>query len=210
MTFTEDSASVEFEQFRRAYQDGNETALTHIYKKYLPLLMSRAWRHPMFPHSSQDAEAFAITALANFYYAVKGEKFSQKFSVLPQVIAYLFACVHTAVAGDVRANPSVEMPDDDSISSPEPSPDPTDLLSHIDRLLATPQDRLLTRLRFVLEMKPAEIAKLHPQDWASPRDVSKALQRIRRRLRVDSLLCQLAGVDIEDESDDRDDDDKTG
>lgn len=189
MTNLQDPAN--FELFRRAYQDGEETALTQIYLIYIPVLAARARHHPAFQQSCQDAVAFAYTALGNFYHAVKGEKFPQKFSVLPQVMGYLNSCIHTAVMKDVRENRASELIDE--FPSPPLDHEASELFAIVTRLLPEPDDRLLARLRFVLEMKPAEISRLYPSIWPTPRHVSTALQRIRRHLR------KSLGLDGEDD-----------
>jgi hypothetical protein len=190
----QESASTEFDLFRRAYHDGDETALTQVYITYSVVLAARARRHPAFQQSCQDAAGFAHTALGNFYHAVKGEKFLQKFSVLPQVMAYLYCCVHTAIMKDVRDNKASELPVDFPSTTPEH--EPSELLAVIDDLLPTPEDQLLARLRFALEMKPAEICHYYPHLWQTARDVSTALQRIRRRLRTSPKLCAMVGVAV--------------
>jgi hypothetical protein len=200
MTNLEESVSAEFDLFRRAYQDGDDVALTQVYSVYSVLLAARARRHPAFLQSCQDANAFAHTALGNFYHAVKGGKFLQKFTVFPQVMAYLYCCVHTAIMKDVRDNQALELRDE----TPSPQSDvlPSEILALIDQLLPRSEDQLLARLRFVLEMKPAEISHYYPHLWPTARDVSTALQRIRRRLRASPELCAMVGMDPDDSDQD--------
>jgi hypothetical protein len=195
-----------FELLCRACRDENEAALDHSYKIYVPLLAAHAKRHRLFPQSCQDADSFAHVAFNNFYHSVKGEKFLQKFSKLENVIAYLHACVHTAIVQDVNANPpEISIDDESPISPAAPSQgsdlEQEELWSHICSLLPAANDQLLARLCFVLEMKPAEIVQHYPQIWATPRRVSVALQRIRRRLRGDPDLNRWAGLDNEADDD---------
>jgi hypothetical protein len=197
-----------FELLCRACRDEDEVALTYVYRNYLPVLEARARRHPIFPESSQDAVAIARTALSSFYFAVKGEKFLQKFYALAQALAYLYTCVHTAVLEDVQHNSALETsPEDIPAPTPPSAAELQELWEHICRLLPDTNDQRLAYLRFVLEMKPAEIAQLHPRIWATARSVSVTLQDIRRHLRADPYLRGLAGLGSE--PDDRSDSGET-
>jgi hypothetical protein len=191
-----------FELLCRAYRDADEAALSHSYIIYLPLLAARAKRHTLFSQSCQNAEFFARAAFANSYNAVKGEKFLQKFSKIEAIIGYLYACLNTVILQDVKDNPpEISLEDERLITAHTPSDESnlerSELWSYICSLLPESEDQLLARLRFTLDMKPGEIVQHYPKTWATPRDVSIALQRIRRRLRADMYLHQLAGLDEE-------------
>lgn len=195
-----------FELFRRAYADLLDEALSHIYQIYVPLLVRRARRHPMYFQSCQDEEYFARRALTKFYEVSRGERFDSKFSMLPGIIKYLYACLHSVIVQEVRDNARIVEPasDEENWLSAEPSDmlPANDLWDHIARLLPDSDLQRLAYLRFVLGVKPAEIAELHPQVWSNKREVSVALQTIRRRLRKDQELRDLAG--LADDFDDAD------
>ncbi|MEP7290389.1 MAG: hypothetical protein ABI835_01345 [Chloroflexota bacterium] len=189
-----------FELFRRAYGDLLEEALSRIYDIYLPMLARHARRHPLYFQSCQDDDYFARVALSSFYRVNRGTRFEEKFSVLPGVINYLYACLHSAIAEDVRENARlVESPSDDPdfpSAAPPADPDLQDapaLWAHVISLLPEAEHQRLAYLRFVLAMKPAEIVQQYPQSWATEREVSVALQLIRRRLRKDDHLRDQAG-----------------
>lgn len=190
-----------FELFRRAYSELVDDALSHIYDIYLPLLARRARRHPLYFQSCQNDDYFARVALSNFYRVNRGAQFEQKFSVLESVIKYLYACLHSAIAQDVRENAQlIESPEDDADWPPAPGTSPNiedaaELWKRILSLLPEPEHQRLAYLRFVLNMKPGEIVKSDPKLWVSEREVSVALQLIRRRLRKDNWLREQAGVD---------------
>jgi hypothetical protein len=189
-----------FELLCRACRDQDEVALGFVYKTYLPILATRAQRHPQFPYSSEDDASIARIALSRFYLTVKGEKFLQMFSVLSQVIGYLYTCIHTAVLEDAKRNLQSEMAPED-MAAPEP-PSALELQDlwgqEVCRILPNEQDQLLAYLRFILEMKPSEITALYPRLWASARSVSIELQTIRRHLRADARLRGLSGQDGDD------------
>lgn len=186
-----------FELLRRAYEERLEDALAYVYQVYIPLLSNRARRHVLFSRSSQDDDAFAHLALARFYRANQNSDFTQKFSSLPAAVSYLYACLHSVIAQDVRDNPAdaellnerigiTDLGERNELGLHE-------LWAHISRILDDEEDRRLAYLRFVLEMFPAEIVARYPEQWTHERAVSVALQRIRRRLRNDPFLRGLAG-----------------
>ena len=190
-----------FELFRRAYGDVLDDALSRIYDIYLPMLARRARRHPLYFQSCQNDDYFARVALSSFYRVNRGVRFEEKFSVLPGVIRYLYACLHSAITEDVRDNARiVEPPSDDTDSIGEAAPvaqelDSNELWDYICKLLPEPELQQLAYIRFALSMKPAEIVQRYPQTWATEREVSVALQLIRRRLRKDPWLREQAGME---------------
>lgn len=190
-----------FELFRRAYGDVIEDALSRIYDIYLPMLARRARRHPLYFQSCQNDDYFARVALSSFFRVNHGERFEEKFSVLPAVIRYLYACLHSVITEDVRENARIiEPPSDDTDSigdaaTETDSLDSNELWDYICKLLPEAELQELAYQRFVLTMKPAEIVQRYPQTWTTEREVSVALQLIRRRLRKDNWLREQAGVD---------------
>ncbi len=181
-----------FELFCRAYRDLAEDALAHIYTIYLPILYNRAKKHKAFDQSSQEALNFARTALVNFYLAVKGEKFLQMFSSLPQVMGYLNTCVSSEIFQDVRKHHrETELGESSTVASGSSENELKELLGHIHQVLVDEKDRFLFKLRFMLDMKPAEVAERYPDMWESTRDVTVHLYRIRQRLRQNEYLRSL-------------------
>lgn len=187
-----------FELLRRALVDAANDALTYVYKIYEPLVLSWVHRHERFGQTGEEATFFANMALRNFYFALRGPKFSD-FQFLPQALGYLKRCVHSAIEQYIRDQkplPDAPLEQVEQIGETpylESELEARELWNHILRLLPQPEDQLLARLTFVLEMKPMEIVKLHPSIWQHERQVSVALQRIRRTLRRNDTLRQLAG-----------------
>lgn len=183
-----------FELWRRALVEHIDDALCHVYLIYVPLLAGSARRHKLFDLSCADGDYFARIALANFYRTCHGLRFTEMFSELAPAMKYLNACLHSAIAQDVRDNPPITpLPNDDSLSISSPSTSENDvrgseLWEHIRRDLDDPQDESLAYNRFVLQMTPAEIMRLGRSAWKSTREISVALQRIRRKLRNDDTL----------------------
>ncbi|MBE0689279.1 MAG: sigma-70 family RNA polymerase sigma factor [Anaerolineae bacterium] len=189
-----------FELWRRALAEQLDDALQHLYLLYIPLLAGRARRHKQFAMSCADGDYFARIALANFYRACHGARFTDMFPELAPVMKYLNACLHSAIVQDVRDNPlTPPLPEDDSglIAPPDPSDHDlrsSDLWEHIRSVLDDSRDEALSYKRFVLQMTPAEIMRADQGLWQSTRDISVALQRIRRKLRKDDTLRGLFGL----------------
>ncbi|MCC6616924.1 MAG: sigma-70 family RNA polymerase sigma factor [Anaerolineae bacterium] len=189
-----------FELWRRALGEQIDDALRHIYLIYIPLLAGRARRHKQFAMSCGDSDYFARVALANFYRACRGARFTDMFPELAPAMKYLNACLHSAIVQDVRDNPPAPpLPEDDTglIAPPDPSEHDlrkSELWAHIRAVLDDAQDEALSYKRFVLQMTPAEIMRAEQGLWPSTRDISVALQRIRRKLRKDDTLRGLFGL----------------
>jgi hypothetical protein len=185
-----------FELFCRAYRDLAEDALTHIYTIYLPILYNHAKKHKAFEQSSQEALNFARAALVNFYLAVKGEKFLHMFSSLPQVMGYLNTCISSEIFQDVRKHHrEMELGESPVAPSSYSENDLKELLEHIHQVLVDEKDRFLFELRFMLEIKPAEVAERYPEMWSTTREVTVHLYRIRQRLRQNPYLRSLITPD---------------
>lgn len=187
-----------FELLRRALAEAVSEALTHVYRIYEPLVLSWVHKHERFPQTGEEAAYFASLALRNFYFALRGAKFAN-FQFLPQALGYLKRCVHSAIEQYIRDQhpvPDVPLEQAEHIgqaSQTERAMEAQELWNYVLRLLPQSEDQLLARLTFVLDMKPAEIVKLHPSIWQQERQVSVALQRIRRTLRRNESLRQMAG-----------------
>ncbi len=184
-----------FEIFRRAYAEQINDALSYIYSIYMPLLIRRARRHQLYFRSCQDDTFFARVALANFYQATHGHRFIEKFSELGAILKYLYACLHSAIVQDVRATYILEESELDQVPAPTPQADASELWQHILQVLPEPKYQGLAYQRFVLEMKPAEILHVAPEQWKNEREITVALQSIRRRLRNNIQLREMAGFD---------------
>jgi hypothetical protein len=187
-----------WELLRRALADAAADALTHVYRIYEPLVLSWVHKHERFVHTGEEANYFASMALRNFYFALRGAKFAN-FRFLPQILRYLKRCVHSAIEQYLRdQQPAIEMPLENMEQVGETLPmesslEAQELWNYILDLLPQPEDQLLARLTFILGMKPAEIVQQHPTIWAEERRVSVALQRIRRTLRGNETLREMAG-----------------
>ncbi len=187
-----------FELLRRALAEGLADAFTCICRIYQPLVIRWVHRHYGFERTGENADYFANAALTQFYFALRGPKF-EKVPSLAQVLAYLKACVHSAVAQYLRDQQKAEwVPLDDNAAGPASElgaeAEAAELWAHICRVLDNERDQHLARAAFVLGLKPNQIVPAYPGLWHDEREVSVDLYRIRRRLRQDVGLRERLGM----------------
>jgi hypothetical protein len=170
-----------FELLRRALAEGLAEAFTYVYQIYERQV--RVWVH--------SHTRFAQTG--------ESDEFAG-FPSLPQVLAYLKVCVHTAIVLYLRDQQPVatlaldQHPGIAAAEQLEPF-DMTQLTERIAQLLPDPQDRLLAHCVFAEDLKPRQIVKAYPGQWNSQRDITVALFRIRRILRNDAHMRRLFGIE---------------
>ena len=189
-----------FELLRRALAEGLQDAFTHVYQVYERQVFAWVHSHSGFGRTGENADYFVTSAWSTFYFALRGAKFAG-FSGLPQVLAYLKLCVHTAIAqylrdqqapaGFLPAMPLDEAPDAAHTPDLATRIAARELWRQIERVLPDPNDRLLARCAFVEDLKPRQILKAYPGQWKDEREVSLELYRIRRVLRGDPELRKL-------------------
>jgi len=187
-----------FELLRRALADELSDAFTRVYQIYERQVLIWVHSHSGFARSGESADYFVSTAWSSFYFALRGPKFAG-FPSLPQVLAYLKLCVHTAIALYLRAQQPIPTLPLDNAPNAAHLPDlgtriaAAELWRQIEQRLADPRDRLLARCVFVEDLKPRQIIKSYPTHWKDEREVSVELYRIRRLLRNDPELRRMAG-----------------
>ena len=186
-----------FELLRRALADGVADAFTWVCRIYEPQVTKWVYRHSGFTRTGESAEYFANAALSRFFFALQGPKFDRLPS-LAQVLAYLKACVHSAVAQYLRDQQKAEWVPLEEAPAATPDlaeeHDAAELWAHICRVLGNERDQRLARAVFVLGLKPGQIVSASPGLWRDQREISVALYRIRRRLRQDPELRQWLGL----------------
>ncbi|MCC6188972.1 MAG: hypothetical protein IT318_08050 [Anaerolineales bacterium] len=187
-----------FELLRRALAEGSPEAFTYVYRIYERQVLIWVHLHPRFEQTGESAEFFANAALNRFYFALRGQKFSQ-FASLAQVLAYLKACVHSGIAQHIRDHEKLPvLPLEEAWAAADPEDvdaelQAAELWQHICRCLPDDRDQHLARCAFVLNLKPKAIVAAHPAVWRSEREVSLALYRLRQVLRSDPELRQRLG-----------------
>lgn len=189
-----------FELLRRALAEGAAEAFTRVYQIYERQVRVWVHSHTRFAQTGESPEYFVSAAWSTFYFALRGPKFGG-FPSLPQVLAYLKLCVHTAIMlylRDQQPSAAVSL-DDQAERVPAPAQaepfDTARLAARVAQLLPSPHDRLLAHCAFAEDLKPRQIVQAYPGQWASERDVTVALFRIRRTLRNDPELRRLFGIE---------------
>lgn len=184
-----------FELLRRALAEGQSDAFTLVYQTYERQTLAWVRSHSRFEQTGESAEYFARAALSSFYFALRGEKFA-RFPALPQVLAYLKLCVHSAIMQYLRAQRTPQLTSLDADDSHGHTPDlgarvgAAEIWERISGLLADARDRLLARCVLLQDLRPRQIVDAFPGRWRDEREISVAIYRIRRTLRNDPELRQ--------------------
>ncbi len=187
-----------FELFRRALEEQVQEAFSHVFRAYHAQCARWVRDVPGFEETGElSPDAFVSQAFASFYRDLKGDRFG-RFTSLQAVLKYLKKCVITAVLQQLRKPSTLELPVDIA-EDLKTEIEYEQLWGRICYLLPEEPDRLLADLHFRQNFKPIEIARMHPDHWATAREVSVALQRIRRALRRDRELRIMAGIPPEDD-----------
>lgn len=201
-----------FELFRRALEKKDQDAFTAIYKTYEPLVRKWVRSHQLRDQVDETDLFFVSDSFTNFWKSFNNPNYPDKFKNFSRVAAllnYLNSCVYSCITEYWKSNyleeQLVSLEDeldrirpmklhlDGAINSQQ-------LWDYITQLLPNEQLRDLALAVFILEYKPADIAKMG--GWKDARDVSIALQRIKRILRRDATLRQLLEANLSDSSDD--------
>lgn len=188
-----------FELLRRALADQSAEALTRVYQVYERQVLGWVYNHRGFGRTGEEADYFAHAALSAFYFALRGPRFT-RFDSLPKLLSYLKLCVHSAVAQYLRDQRPDTTEQLEAVDRPADLPDPSEraeaaeLWQHICRLLPDADDQRLARLVFIQDLKPRQIVAEQPEGWASEREVTLAIYRLRRLLRADPELRRRMGI----------------
>lgn len=189
-----------FELLRRAFAEGSSEALTHVFRTYERLVTNWVYSNSRFMETSESAEYFVDLAFSNFYFALRGPRFAQ-FATPAHVLAYLRACVSSAILQYLRDQRPTDLLPTDGDAEPGYTPDLNDdiaaaeLWEYILTLLPDDRSRLMAHCAMVLQMRPREIAAAYPRIWATAREATVMLYRVREILRDDPELRRRAGRD---------------
>lgn len=190
-----------FELFRLALGEGNNNAFTSIYRVYLPLVYYWVNAHPYFSNINTPAEDCVSDAMQRLYTGLRGTNFNRKAESLEGVLGYLKKCVHSSIMTIQRRQEKqgavAELSTEawQNLEGDSYQVDrhllAQDIWRRIVILLPDPNDQLLARLCFVLQLKPGEIVVEYSHIWPTTEDVRVARQRIKRILLRDDVLKEL-------------------
>lgn len=199
-----------FELLRRALEDQVQDAFTYVFRIYQPQCARWALGVSGFENTNEPSpDVFVSEAFAKLFRDLRGEKFRQ-FDALPAVLLYLKKCVVTSILQQLRRRHPDEIEsgreaDVEEVQAEgafESAVEYEQTWARVCHVLPNQDDQNLADYRYRQNLKPAEIAHLHPAQWPSAREVSVALQRISRILRKDRELRAMAGLRPNDEYDD--------
>lgn len=184
-----------FDLMEIAMREDEELAITYVYRAYEGMLRRWVTGHSAFHNIGETEDYFMNVAFSNFYYAARSDQFD-KFSSISKALAYLKACVHTAIL-QYRRSRKIDALAIDEIA-PVPQRQDFDktmqrerLWELLDGVLDRDDDKMLVRLVYSQGMKPAEVTEAYSGIWENARSVSVALQRIKRKLQGDEALRQF-------------------
>ena len=188
----------DYELFRRAIVERDEDAWAAIYARYRPLLVVWAARSNARAAHTEASSDIADQALARAWSALTPERFAA-FSTLPQLLAYLRACVTTAAIDCARAQVQFEALVQRQPAQPAASPEQL-VLADLDRTALwrlvfgqtmTPAERVALIESFASGLPPRAIQELHPQLFPDVTAVYTAKRNLFVRLRRHRELLRL-------------------
>lgn len=196
-----------FELFRRAIMERNQRAWELVYAQYRSLVAGWVERHSAFPTSGEEAQYFINRAFEKMWVAVTPDRFS-RFPDLKSLLRYLQMCVHSVVLDQVRVAEQAEVGAEADIASVEGEVgDATledqalarvqgqELWDQINQRLHNNKERRVVYGSFVLALKPREIYAEAKDTFSDVREVYRIKENALARLRRDSELKKLLGVD---------------
>lgn len=201
-----------FELFRRALGERIEEAWEYIFLQYMPLVRGWVGKNPQFRLTGEEREFFVNRAFEQFWRAVHGEKFREKFGDigdLKEVLAYLKMCSWTAVGEHATRRVRTEEVADSDLSEGE-RVTVSDTSQNPDRMVAdaeeaagiwqlvmdickSEEERVVARCAFVYGMKPQAIYDEHRELFDSVQVVYRVKENLVARLRRDEGLKRMVG-----------------
>lgn len=183
--------------FRIGIQDEDQHAFSLIFLNFHSQVEHWIFAHEKFYITGESVEHFVSVTFSKFYHALQGSKFA-RMDTFAGVMKYLKLCVHSVITDYLRSLPPPTVNIEDVAIATESKPlDATfdEIWQRILVLITDPIDQLIARKVFVEGYRPAEICEQFSDKFENPRQVSVALQRIRRHLRTDNQLRNLLGIE---------------
>lgn len=177
--------------------DENPEAFAEIYRHFHSQIERWIYAHNSYYQTGESIDHFVSVTFTKFYHALQGEKF-KRMRDFASVMKYLKLCVHSVIADYLRKLPPQHANIDDLALPDDPPPSTLTFSAIWERiivLLPDAIDQRVARKVFIEGYKASEIAEVYPDDFDDARQVSVALQRIRRKLRSDQELRDLMGLE---------------
>jgi len=187
-----------YELFRRAFVDRDEQAWTDSTDRYRPMLISWAGRCSASATIMERCDDIADLAFARAWSAISPERFAQ-FPTLGALLAYLRACVTTAVIDCARSEMINErlyqVAEVDDVATPEQLVfeqfDRQELWRIANGLAHTEQERAVLIEDFIYDLRPRAILTRHPELFASATEIYCAKRNLIERLKRCPELRQI-------------------
>ena len=186
------------ELFRRAIVDGDEVAWAEGVARYRTLLVSWAKRCALSAAIGEPGDDIADHAFSRAWAALSPDRFDQ-FPTLASVLAYLRACVTSAVIDCARGQQSAERLaralEVDDVASPEQIfvqlAEREELWAIVYGIVQNEQERVILIESFVHGLPPRAILARYPQLFTSAVDVYSAKRNLFERLKRCQELRQI-------------------
>lgn len=191
-----------FELFRRAAVDRDEAAWSAIYHQYLRQVLSWIRRNPMFPMMEEEEQYFANRAFERMWGAMTPEKWS-KFPNLKSLLRYLQMCCHSVLVDYSRQKEQAtlkteldelmarQLPDEEAQVEVQvmDGQERHELWALIQQELADDREMRVIYAKFVLGMKPAQIAQRFNGMFSDVKDVYRVSEAAMDHLRNSPALA---------------------
>ncbi len=193
-----------FEMMRRALEERSEAAWECIYQQYRPLVASWIQEHGQFAACAEDVDYFINDVFHRFWRACTPANFG-RFAGLRPLLAYLKACVHSAVTDHLRTRevqmllqqPQVDFGADDFVLSGVEASVEDQVLDQDQRRLfwaliqqrvQHEQEQAIVYYQFVQGWKPREIYARCGALFSDQQEVYRVRDNLVRRLSRDPEL----------------------
>ena len=187
-----------YEIFRRAFVDRDEQAWAESTTRYRPMLIAWAGRCSASATILDRCDDIADLAFARAWAAISPERFA-KFPSLGALLAYLRACVTTAVIdaarGEMNNERAYQVAEADDVATPEQVVfaqfDRDELWRIASGLAHSEQERVVLIEDFMYDLRPRAILARHPELFASASEIYCAKRSLLERLKRCAELRQL-------------------
>jgi DNA-directed RNA polymerase specialized sigma24 family protein len=193
-----EQANQEYELFRQAIVERDDTAWANIHARYRALLTSWAYRCGATTRTREAAADLADQALGRAWAALTPDRFGA-FSSLGQLLSYLRSCVTTTVIDCARAQASAEREIPVGYAGSAITPEQVvlaglgrhELWQLVIELAATPAEQIVLAETFVFDLAPRAIQARHPRIFPDVASVYRAKRNVLARLRHNHELRHL-------------------
>ncbi len=191
-----------FELFRRAAVDRDEAAWAAVYGQYQRQVLSWIRRNPMYPMMEEEEQYFANRAFERMWGVMTPEKWA-RFPNLKSLLRYLQMCCHSVMVDYSRQKEQSTLKTelDEVMARQLPADDPAveaqvsasqeqhELWALVERELADEREVRVIYAKFVLGMKPAQIARRFNGMFSDVKDVYRVSEAAMGRLRSSPALA---------------------